>query len=199
MPTMPNTRQKMRRTERQPAARHAAESSLVRAFTTFTEAADSLERSYGQLQAEVGRLREGLERANSELARSLEENSRVRRFLAQILEGLPCGIVVIDAGRRLRVINPEARRLLALSPSWMPEEGVAWPAAIEQLLAETSSEAPAAERVWTLDDPAGLRFLAITQAQVLGCEGAEGDAIWILRDVTQEKRLGEERENGRRK
>src|ERR1700722_5106289 len=112
MPTMPNTRQKMRRTERQPAARHAAESSLVRAFTTFTEAADSLERSYGQLQAEVGRLREELERANSELARSLGENSRVRRFLAQILEGLPCGIVVIDAGRRLRVINPEARRRL---------------------------------------------------------------------------------------
>lgn len=198
MPTLPNTRQKVRRTERQPAARHAAESSLVRAFTTFTEAADSLERSYGQLQAEVGRLREELERANSELARSLEENSRVRRFLAQILEGLPCGIVVLDAERRLRVINPEARRLLALSPSWMPEEGVAWPAAIDRLLAETSSEAPAAERVWTLDDPAGLRFLAITQAQVLGCEGAEGDAIWILRDVTQEKRLAEERESARR-
>jgi hypothetical protein len=64
-----------------------------------------------------------LERANSELTNSLDENSRVRGFLAQILEGLPCGVLVLDAGQRLRVINPEARRLLMLDPSWLPEQG----------------------------------------------------------------------------
>lgn len=171
---------------------------MVHAFTTFTQAADSLEKSYGQLQTEVARLGVELERANSELTQTLEENTRVRSFLAQILEGLPCGVLVFDANARLRVINPEARRLLMLDPSWLPEEGVAWPAAIERLLAESSSKAPAVEREWVLEDPAGTRFLGIAQAQVMGKEGVSGETICILRDMTQEKRLATEREKSRR-
>jgi nitrogen fixation/metabolism regulation signal transduction histidine kinase len=92
------------------------------------------------LQTEVARLSGELERANSELTNSLDENSRVRGFLAQILEWLPCGVLVLDAGQRLRVINPEARRLLMLDPSWLPEQGVALPAVIDRLLAESSSK-----------------------------------------------------------
>jgi len=198
MTILPSARQKARIPRSGPPARHAAERSLVRAFATFTQAADSLEKSYGQLQTEVARLSSELERANSELTRSLEENTRVRGFLAQILEGLPCGVLVFDARQRLRVINPEARRLLMLDPSWLPEQGVAWPAVIDRLLAESSSKAPAAEREWLLDDPAGTRFLGITQAQVTGSEGTEAETIWILRDVTQEKRLSTEREKARR-
>ncbi|MBZ5698031.1 MAG: PAS sensor protein [Acidobacteriia bacterium] len=198
MTILPSARQKARSSRRRAPARKVAERSLVRAFATFTQAADSLEKSYGQLQAEVARLRGELERANSELTRSLEENTRVRSFLAQILEGLPCGVLVFDASARLRVINPEARGLLALDPSWLPEEGVAWPAVIDQLLEETSSEAPVAEREWMLDDPAGTRFLAVTRAQVMGSKGADREMICILRDVTQEKRLASEREKARR-
>jgi two-component system sensor histidine kinase FlrB len=198
MEILPSTRQETRSSRRRTPARHDAEHSLVRAFATFTQAADSLEKSYGQLQAEVARLSGELKRANSELTRSLEENSRVRSFLAQILEGLPCGVLVFDADRRLRVINPEARRLLMLEPSWLPEEGVAWPAVIDRLLAESSSKAPAAEREWLLEDPAGPRFLGIMQAQVMGSEGAAGETICILRDMTQEKRLATEREKARR-
>jgi signal transduction histidine kinase len=179
-------------------SRDDAERSLVHAFATFTQAADSLEKSYGQLQIEVARLNGELERANSELSKSLDENSRVRSFLAQILEGLPCGVLVFDAGARLRIINPEARRLLLLDPSWLPEQGVALPAVIDRLLAESSSKAPAAEREWSLDDPAGTRFLGITEAQVTGKSGASGETIWILRDKTQEKRLFAEREKSRR-
>jgi len=198
MAILPSARQKTRNTLPKTPARHDAERSLVRAFATFTQAADSLEKSYGQLQADVARLGGELERANSELTRSLEENTRVRGFLAQILEGLPCGVLVFDADQRLRVINPEARRLLMLDPSWLPEQGVAWPAVIDRLLAESSSKAPAAEHEWLLEDPAGTRFLGITQAQVIGREDTEGETIWILRDVTQEKRLATEREKARR-
>jgi signal transduction histidine kinase len=198
MTILPSARQKTRSLRRGSPARHDAEGSLVRAFATFTQAADSLEKSYGQLQAEAARLGGELERANSELTCSLEENTRVRAFLAQILEGLPCGVLVIDARHRLRVINPEARRLLLLDPSWLPEEGEAWPAVIDRLLAEPSSKAPAVEREWLLDDPAGTRFLGIAQARVTSSEGAEGETIWILRDMTQEKRLATEREKARR-
>jgi len=49
----------------------------------------------------VVRLSGELERANSELTNSLDENTRVRRFLAQILGGLPCGVLVIYASAML--------------------------------------------------------------------------------------------------
>jgi nitrogen fixation/metabolism regulation signal transduction histidine kinase len=141
--------------------RDDAERSLVHALATFTQAADSLEKSHGQLQTEVARLSGELERANSELTNSLDENTRVRSFLAQILKGLPCGVLVFDATARLRVINPDSRRLSLLDPSWLPEQGVALAAVIDRLLAESSSKSPAAERGWSFDDPGGTRFLGI--------------------------------------
>jgi two-component system sensor histidine kinase FlrB len=198
MPILPSARQNTRSAPRGNRSRDDAERSLAHAFATFTQAADSLEKSYGQLQTEVARLSGELERANSELTNSLDENTRVRGFLAQILEGLPCGVLVFDSGARLRVINPEARRLLLLDPSWLPEQGVALPAVIDRLLAESSSKSPAAEREWSFDDPAGTRYLGIAQAQVVGKDGAEKETIWILRDMTQEKRVFTEREMSRR-
>jgi two-component system, sensor histidine kinase FlrB len=195
---LPSVRQKKRGKRCDVPVRQHAERSLVRAFTTFTHAADSLEKAYGQLQGEVARLGGELERANAELKQSLEENSRVRSFLAQILEGLPFGVLVFDAGRRLQVINPESRRLLALDPSWLPGEGLSWPTVIGRLLAEASADQCAAEREWRFDDPAGARFLGITQARVNSSAASAGDTIWLLRDTTQEKRLAEEREKARR-
>jgi signal transduction histidine kinase len=198
MPILPTARQNSRTARRGNRSRNDAERSLVHAFATFTQAADSLEKSYGQLQTEVARLSGELERANSELTSSLEENTRVRSFLAQILEGLPCGVLVFDAAARLRVINPEARRMLMLEPAWMPEEGRALPAVIDRLLAESSSKSPAAECEWSFDDPAGTRYLGIARAQVAGQGGAGRETIWILRDITEEKRLLLEREKSRR-
>src|SRR5271154_5815557 len=95
----------------------AVEHGLAQAFATFTQAAGSLERSYTLLQNEVGRLHEELSRTNAELDRSLEENARMRAYLAQVLENLPCGVVVAGGqGTKIQVINPEARRLLQLPP-----------------------------------------------------------------------------------
>ena len=87
--------------------------SLVRAFQSFTQAADSLEKSYGHLQAEVLRLRFELERVNHDLATSLEENSRMRGYLTRVIEGMPCGLLVVDRRGELRMTNAEARRLLS--------------------------------------------------------------------------------------
>jgi two-component system sensor histidine kinase FlrB len=54
---------------------------LARAFASFTDAANSLERSYAQLQSEVARLALELEKKNRELSRSLEENRRMREYV----------------------------------------------------------------------------------------------------------------------
>jgi hypothetical protein len=53
------------------ASRTTAQISLTRAFTTFTQAAGSLEKSYQQLQSEVVRLHQELRRANAELEKSV--------------------------------------------------------------------------------------------------------------------------------
>jgi len=142
-------------------------------------------------KSEVARLGGELERANTELTRSLE------RTPASWFPRTDLGRIAVwrDRLRRrpqaARSSTPKRAGLLTLDPSWLPEEGVAWPAVIDRLLAESSSKVPAAEREWLLDDPAGTRFLGITQAQVLGSEGHQGETICILRDMTQERRLGD--------
>ena len=116
MPTLPSARKKLRGTRlRRAQVRHRAERSLVRAFATFTQAADSLEKAYGQLQIEVSRLGGELERTNAELTQSLEETTRVRSFLAQVLEALPFGVLVFDASGQLQAVNPDLHRVIRAS------------------------------------------------------------------------------------
>ena len=87
--------------------------SLGQAFVCFREAAESLERSYRQLEGEVAHLRRELEERNAELARSLEEKIRMRDGLHTILEGLPCGVLVTQSGGAVSFVNRAATRLLA--------------------------------------------------------------------------------------
>ena len=79
--------------------------SLIRAFQTFTQDAGSLEKSYGQLQAEVLRLCFELERTKRDLKTSLEENARMRRYFARIIiKELSCGVLRLRR-ERMRLCN----------------------------------------------------------------------------------------------
>lgn len=64
-----------------PAA--AEQQALTRAFASFTEAATSLERSYGQLQSEIGRLRAELQQTSAELEKE-RECARKLHALAEV-------------------------------------------------------------------------------------------------------------------
>jgi signal transduction histidine kinase len=177
-------------------AQSEAQKFLTQAFVSFTQAAGSLEKSYGQLQTEVTRLRAELERANSELAASLAENAQVRRFLARVVEGLPCGVVALAEGE-LRLANPEAGRLLGIGEEWKAGEG-AMPEPIARLL-EAETRGPDG-RLWeyAIGEGAAARTLAVTASDVAEVDGKAGGQIVILRDVTEEKRLAAEREAARR-
>src|SRR5271157_3816961 len=83
--------------------------ALAAAFASFTQTAGALETTYTKLQTEVGRLRHELEDKNRSLAQSLDENQRMRVYLASIVEGLPCGVLVFDSGMNLRMINQIGR------------------------------------------------------------------------------------------
>ncbi len=79
------------------------QSSLAKAFASFTEAAGSLERSYEQLHQEVVRLRRELQAANTELAeqretaRRLEVLAEVSTVLAHEIRN-PLGTLELFAG-----------------------------------------------------------------------------------------------------
>src|SRR5229473_2785411 len=198
MPNLPTSRQVRDSAPTSAKPRAADRRSLARAFQTFTQAAGSLEKSYGQLQNEVSRLRADLERTNAELSRSLQENARARAFLSQVLAGLPCGVLVSDSLGRVQMLNSEARRLLELDMEGVPDNDSPSSAVLNRLLSEVSPGPCYAEQEWSPDPPPGNRVLAISTSKVEISREAESETIWILRDITDQKRLAVEREEGRR-
>jgi two-component system, sensor histidine kinase FlrB len=166
---------------------------LARAFASSTEAAGSLERTYGQLQGQVAHLRQELEVTNRDLAKSLEENHRMRERLRRILEGLPCGVLVIEGGTRISILNPEAARLLggvADSTETLP------PALLAALdAARETGEEP------HLTLPSGGEanpiWIAVRHAW-LEPNQPHATSVFILRDISEAKKLERDRENVRR-
>jgi len=197
MPKLPIARQN-RLPAKQAADRAADRKSLAHAFRTFTRVAGSLEKSYAQLQSEVARLRQELEFANAELSRKVEENSRVRAFLTRVLEGLPCGVVVTNSHRLPRMVNPEARRLLHLDTAWTPGEDAECPSQLRDLLSAATPASFSTEQEWEFESPTGSRTIGISGAQVEDSTDDQSQTIWIIRDISDQKRLAAEREAARR-
>ena len=174
------------------------EQFLLRAFRSFAAAADSLEQSYGRLRTEVEGLRRELNKSNSKLAESLEENRSMRTHLDRILEGLPCGVVVVDHNEQISRANPEALRLLGFDPrgdTVAPSSVSQLPAAINQLLAYARSRGGDAELSFPGED-GEPRWLSARHASI--AERATSTSIFILRDVSERKRLEETRAQLRR-
>jgi two-component system sensor histidine kinase FlrB len=74
---------------------------LADAFSEFISASSLLEGSYRDLQQEVGHLGSELAERNAALTRSLAENEAMRGALQQMIDSMPCGVLVLDiAGTR---------------------------------------------------------------------------------------------------
>jgi len=167
---------------------HEADHPLARAFRSFTEAAGSLERTYGQLQRQVVHLRQELEVTNRNLNVSLEENRRMRERLRRILERLPCGVLVVEGGKRISIHNPEAARLLGASPQAIESLAPAVAAAMES--ARQSGE----EREVELTSGSGPPvWTAIRHAWLEGNPEA-ASSVFILRDTSAARQMERERE-----
>ncbi len=89
-------------------------SQLADAFSEFISAASRLEGSYAELQQQVAHLSLELAERNTALNASLAENERMRLALQQIVDSMPCGVLVLENDGALSMINPEGRRLLEL-------------------------------------------------------------------------------------
>jgi signal transduction histidine kinase len=176
----------------------AAKEDLVRAFLTFTRAAGSLEQSYLQLQTEVGRLHQELHATNTELELSLEENAKVRAYLSRVLENLPCGVLVVSGDNQIQTVNPQARSLLNISPEVVEGQSLSLVPSLSALFTGQSEEAGLAEQEWANVESLGNRIIGISRAKVNEGGANSGDTIWILRDITEQKRIAAEREVARR-
>jgi two-component system sensor histidine kinase FlrB len=164
---------------------------LSQAFASFTEAAGSLERSYVHLQKEVVHLRRELEERNAALSRSLEENVRIRQSLHQILEGLPCGVLVVDARGQISIANPAGRSLLHSNPRSLDELAGTYPE-LRALLDQVQHK----PGEWELEvhSPSGERNFVAARHASLGDPGSSHESVFILQDVTERKRYALERE-----
>jgi two-component system sensor histidine kinase FlrB len=162
---------------------------LARAFASFTEAAGSLERTYGQLQAQVAHLRQELEVTNRDLAKSLEENRRIRERLRRILEGLPCGVLVLEAGSQISILNPEAERLLGGQAC----DAQTLPPLLSAALEKARASGEESELPLHSADGAKTTWVAVRHAW-LEQDQAHATSVFILRDVSAAKKLELERE-----
>jgi len=195
---------------------------LLAAFRSFANAAASLEHSYGLLRSEVVRLHGELAESNAGLGCSLAENRQMRERLDRILVGLPCGVLVEESGGAISLLNPEGQRLLNLfaapteakAPGSPPMSSV--PAGLRDLLDHARAEPGEHERCFR-DGQGRERWLAVRHAAVPSRPERTGEtdsaaeekavpqapgrgcaSIFILRDVSEGKRLLQEREKLRR-
>jgi len=183
----------------------ASASFLASAFSDFISASSRLEHSYRQLQDEVSELRLELSARNAALSTSLAENERMRLDLQQIVDSMPCGVLVLGRTGEISTINPESRRLLGLDGSQF-EEGSQ--ATVQQLSAlsgislnSSYEKSNDTGQEFCIQRDSEKRWLEVRNRPLFRVSATGGKAdrtILILRDITAQKRAELEREAARK-
>jgi len=174
---------------------------LAEAFSHFISASARLELSYRDLQGEVQQLSHELAERNGALEASLAENRAMRESLEQILDSMPCGVLVLEGDGEIRLANPEAARLLAMEETDLGSLAEVQQArGIDLSLGESGPGEDAPEQEMVIHGPAGERWLAVrrrTLERTGLALGRGSEAVLILRDVSARRRLEMERDAAR--
>jgi signal transduction histidine kinase len=177
---------------------------LADAFSEFISASAQLEASYRELQQKVTYLSGELAERNAALSRSLAENYRMRSALEQMIDSMPCGILVLDTAETIVMINPEGRRLLCLeSVSVKTLRDLSEASRINfEVLSIAAGDQNGNEVCIATES--GKRWLAIGRRELM-CPTEKQElataplrSVWILRDITANKQAEQEREAARR-
>ena len=179
----------------------ADHSLLADAFSEFIRASARLEHSYQDLQAEVAHLNRELADRNAALSASLSENESMRLALQQILDSMPCGVLVVDPEGEVTLANPEAGRLLECDPIEVRSANELLTQGVNRAgLRLASLRESGEEQELCRNGASGERWLAVRyQALRAGVRGSrrKDQALLILRDITAQKRMEREREAAR--
>ena len=180
---------------------------LASEFSEFIQAASKLEDSYRSLQEDVAMLSKELAERNVALSSSLAENERMHQALQQIVNSMPCGVLVVNREDRVTTINPECKRLLGLSGLKSGRRGAVtihqisqWSGLnLESFVTETAGSDAAQE--FCIRDAAGSRWIEARNRRLVGHTGKTNipeQSILILRDISVQKRAEQEREAARK-
>jgi two-component system, sensor histidine kinase FlrB len=164
---------------------------LLEAFEMFTLASSSLESAFGQLQRKVQRLTEELESKNVELEKSLHEKEEAQNYLRNILERLPCGVIVLDGNGDVTLCNPMAADVLGKSKSskWKQPDPLALSSGMRKHFAGAVG---GEEREIPLVNGGKKRILATSGAPLTEVTGRRSGTLHIIRDITEMKSLQEQ-------
>lgn len=178
---------------------------LADAFSEFISASSVLEDVYRDLQREVTHLGLELAERNAALTRSLAENDDMRGALQQIIDSMPCGVLVLDTAENIVTINPKGRALLQLGSAAVGNlRDICAISQIDfQSLVEESDHEINHELC--IGSITGKHWLAINNrrlslepaSQTPGNQKRPLHSIWILRDITATKQAEQEREAAR--
>jgi len=182
-------------------------SFLAGEFSEFIAAASRLEKSYRELQEEVSQLGLELSERNAALNNSLAENERMRLALQQIVDSMPCGVLVLDRNGEISMVNPESRRLLGLrigqlgqgSRMTLGRLSVLSGVNLEAAYRDTASTDTVQEVC--IHGSSAKRWLEVRNRKLFTGStrsGTPDQTIFILRDITAQKRAEQEREAGRK-
>ena len=178
---------------------------LADAFSEFIAASSVLESSYRDLQQEVARLGSELAKRNAALTRSLAENDRMRAALQQMLDSMPCGVLVLNHAERIVMINPEGRRLLELGDARIQNLRDLSQRTQVDFAALAQGAEDSLDSEVCLPSSSEKRWLAIGNRKLFLDPSARSasdiaahlESIWILRDITANKLAEQEREAAR--
>jgi signal transduction histidine kinase len=179
---------------------------LADAFSEFISASSLLEASYRDLQQEVAHLGSELAERNAALTRSLADNDRMRAALQQMIDSMPCGVLVLNQAGRIVTINPEACRLLELDNARVNSLRELSQINLVNFESLATKSTDHLESEICVASDAGKRWLAISNRKLSGTaasldmarKSSRLQSIWILRDITANKQAELEREAARR-
>ena len=168
---------------------------LLQAFEMFTQASNSLESAFSQLQARAQRLTEELEAKNIELEKSLREKEDAQRYLRTILEKLPCGVFVLDSHGDLTLCNPLASEVLEQSQCISSGKG-SQPFLNSKMrnyiIASDFGNGCKAEVEIPVVSGDKKRFLSTSWTPLSDAAGSPIGTLHIIRDITEVKTLQEQ-------
>ena len=160
---------------------------LLKAFETFTHASSSLESAFSQLQAHARRLTEELEAKNLELEKSLREKQDAQNYLKNILERLPCGVLVLDEDGSLALCNSMASEVLEAGGKFSLSREMR-----HHFTASISADGPQFEVEIPFVHGSRERTLATSGTHLTDGTGRKSGTLHIIRDITEMKFLQEQ-------
>lgn len=175
---------------------------LADAFSESISASSRLEAFYGDLQLQVTYLGQELAERNAELNASLAANERMHRSLRQIVDSLPCGVLVVEVDGSISMINPEGIRLLDLgNATAMCLKTVSQQTGIDLTSFLGRHQVEEEEQEFYGDYAGARRWLAVRSRNLFhqdACGTSRTATILTVRDNTIHKQLEAEREMARK-